>query len=323
MISNKKILIITFLIILIIIYRHLFFSVKINNKLTYLNGKGCDNNPKKINQKNKILSFAGGGLRALTVHTGVIKGITKKLSIKRNILAGNPITCSMCNGSGMRVQIHQMGGMIQQIQSRCNNCNGRGISVNKVQESNVVHVEIESGSKTGDHILLKNMGDQNIDKSYNNIIIEVNENKHTVYSRKHNDLYMQYKINLAESLLGTEINFIHINGQEKFIHMPQTNVIKPYSIYRIPGEGMPIRKSNEYGDLLIKFNVVFPDSISKDDIEKLQKVFNYTPVFNTSNTSLIAFVDDTANDDFINNNDDSKNNSNEFNEEEPPGCRTS
>ena len=79
MISNKKIIIIIFIIILIIIFRHLFFSVKVNNKLNYILLKGCDNNLKKKNQTNKILCFAGGGLRALTVHTGVIKGITKKL----------------------------------------------------------------------------------------------------------------------------------------------------------------------------------------------------------------------------------------------------
>ena len=84
MISNKKIIIITFLIILIIIYRHLFFSVKINNTLEYLQTKVCTNNVKKIKQNNKILCFAGGGLRALTVHTGVIKGIIKKLQKNNN-----------------------------------------------------------------------------------------------------------------------------------------------------------------------------------------------------------------------------------------------
>ena len=35
--------------------------------------------------------------------------------------------CSTCNGRGIKVTIHQLGpGMVQQMQSRCPDCDGEG-----------------------------------------------------------------------------------------------------------------------------------------------------------------------------------------------------
>lgn len=42
-------------------------------------------------------------------------------------------------------------------------------------------------------------------------------------------------------------------------------------IKRIPGEGMPSQRHHEPGDLIIKFSVKFPDSISPDVIPLLEQ----------------------------------------------------
>ena len=45
-------------------------------------------------------------------------GKTVKLNITRKVIDGQPVTCSECDGRGMRVQIRQLTpGMIQQMQS--------------------------------------------------------------------------------------------------------------------------------------------------------------------------------------------------------------
>lgn len=67
--------------------------------------------------------------------------------------------CGVCRGTGTRVQLHQLGpGMMQQIQSMCNDCKGRGERVNPkfrckecsgdkvVRERKILEVHVDKGN---------------------------------------------------------------------------------------------------------------------------------------------------------------------------------
>ena len=66
-------------------------------------------------------------------------GITKKLKVKKRVICdkcggkgckGNATAkeCSGCNGQGIKITRRQIGpGMVQQMQSHCNDCQGKGI----------------------------------------------------------------------------------------------------------------------------------------------------------------------------------------------------
>lgn len=68
-------------------------------------------------------------------------GCVRKLALEKNVICekcegrggkkGAVEQCPACQGSGIQVQIHQLGpGMIQQVQSMCSECRGQGERIN-------------------------------------------------------------------------------------------------------------------------------------------------------------------------------------------------
>lgn len=68
-------------------------------------------------------------------------GCVRKLALEKNVICekcegrggkkGAVEQCPACQGSGIQVQIHQLGpGMIQQVQSMCGECRGQGERIN-------------------------------------------------------------------------------------------------------------------------------------------------------------------------------------------------
>merc|ERR1719198_766571 len=97
----------------------------------------------------------GGGRRKTEDTTHPLKvaledlynGKTAKLAVTRTVLKGEPKQCTTCRGRGVVVQMRQIGpGMVQQMQSRCPDCNGSCYSVKTAKERNVLEVVIDKGA---------------------------------------------------------------------------------------------------------------------------------------------------------------------------------
>jgi len=104
------------------------------------------------------------------------KGKTKKLKISRKVLCqscngkgslkeGASRTCDGCKGQGIKIIVHRLGpGMIQQMQTTCTDCNGRGEKIrdedrckdckgNKVvPQSKILEVQVQPGMQPGQKI---------------------------------------------------------------------------------------------------------------------------------------------------------------------------
>jgi len=99
-------------------------------------------------------------------------GKTTKLKVTRNILCqgcngrgsnkdGAVQTCTTCKGQGIRIITQQMGMMIQQMQTVCNDCRGKGQTIKEkdrcqrcsgnkvVPEEKQIEVHIDKGMQTG------------------------------------------------------------------------------------------------------------------------------------------------------------------------------
>ena len=65
-------------------------------------------------------------------------GKTVKLAISRQVLVGESKMCSTCDGQGVVVELRQIAlGMVQQMQRRCQECEGEGFQVTKKREREV------------------------------------------------------------------------------------------------------------------------------------------------------------------------------------------
>ncbi len=58
------------------------------------------------------------------------------------------------------------------------------------------------------------------------------------------------------------------------VTIKKEEVTQPGEIMRIKGEGMPVHEaSGEFGDLFVKFNVVFPKDLTEKQILIAKKLF--------------------------------------------------
>ncbi|EPZ36829.1 DnaJ-domain-containing protein [Rozella allomycis CSF55] len=179
--------------------------------------------------------------------------------------------CPSCQGRGRHIQIIQFGNMIQQIQSDCDTCNGKGkifkSKCSKCQGHKVVRggtpisITIDRGMRNGNeiHKLFEEEADQHPDYIPGDLKFVIETVPHPVFKRDGDNLYMTLTITLREALRGFKRSFKHLDGKERIVQ--RTEVTQPGFVQTIKNQGMPRNaQSYEYGNLYIKYQVVLPDT---------------------------------------------------------------
>lgn len=145
------------------------------------------------------------------------------------------------------------------------------------------NIHIPPGIDNGDIIRLKNIGDEYEDDKFCDINIVIEVVPHDTFTRLNNDIIVEKKISLFESLFDCNIKVpcVH-NG---FMVLQKKNdIIQNNTMRKVSGIGMPIKNSAEEavekGSLLILFKVdlgngSFP-KITTAQKESLRKLFTPT-----------------------------------------------
>ena len=89
-----------------------------------------------------------------------------------------------------------------------------------------------------------------------------------------------------EALTGCIYPIILPNGKK--IHLNIDKVVKPNNLMKVPNYG--INYNNNRGDLIINFNIIFPNSLDNDTKVILKKQFNL-PIKESENTVDIEYYD--------------------------------
>jgi len=233
------------------------------------------------------------------------QGKTKKLSIERNVICiecvgkgsvkeGAVVNCERCQGRGIEIITRRLGpGMVQQLQTHCQKCGGKGEVINEKDKCKVckgdkvvpkqqqLEVIVEKGMRQGQKITFREAADQAPGCEPGDVIVVLVEkpdaggegkqkkprtvikNKSDIFRpnfvRKVNDLAIEYDITLTEALLGYEIAFRHLDERIVVVKSQPGKVTSPNDIVVVEGEGMPVHKSPmSRGDLLVKLNIVMP-----------------------------------------------------------------
>jgi len=251
--------------------------------------------------------FGGGGRRntkgenivsALNVSLeDLYNGKKQKMAVTRDVLCSEckgtggkngvkPKKCSDCDGRGIKVIVRQMGMMIQQSQTQCPTCHGTGEIIsekdkctkckgNKVtSEKKVLQVDIEPGMKPDQKVVFKGESDQAPGMEPGDIVFVLKQKPHSVFKRDGADLYMDKSIPLIEALTGTTFEVIHLDKRQLIVKSKPNTIIKPGDSLMVAEEGMPIlHKPYQKGNLIIKFNVIFPlpSQIDASKVKELEK----------------------------------------------------
>lgn len=176
------------------------------------------------------------------------KGKTTKLALTRNALCnkchgrggkeGAVRTCPSCNGRGIKVTLRQMGPMIQQIQSGCDECSGMGEVINAkdrcsqckgkkvMPEKKILEVHIDKGMKGGQTIVFNGESDQSPNSESGDVVIVIEEKPHEHFKRQDNNLITELEIDLLTALGGGQVTIRHLDDRALIINFVPGEVVK-------------------------------------------------------------------------------------------------
>ncbi|XP_054279648.1 dnaJ homolog subfamily A member 1-like [Macrosteles quadrilineatus] len=222
------------------------------------------------------------------------KGAVRKLALEKNVICekcegrggkkGSVEKCGTCGGSGIQIQIQQLGpAMIQQIQSVCSDCHGQGEKIpakdrcktcqgkKTVRDRKILEVHVDPGMSDGQKITFSGEGDQEPGYKPGDIIIVLDEKDHPRFKRSGNDLILRMQIELVEALCGFQKVVHTLDDRDLLITAIPGEITKHGDVKYVLGEGMPQYKNPfEKGRLIIQFLVNFPTSLQPDAIPRLE-----------------------------------------------------
>ncbi|KAF8808672.1 DnaJ-domain-containing protein [Phlegmacium glaucopus] len=148
-------------------------------------------------------------------------------------------------------------------------------------EDKVLEIQIHPGWKSGTKIRFPQSGNEQPNGKTQDLVFVVEEKPHEIFKREGNDLICNIKLSLGESLAGPPAGVTKLtktlnllDGRKLQVPVP-LGIVKPGQETTINGEGMPIRKEGSVrnkGDLVIKWEVVFPDHLTPAQKEGIRKV---------------------------------------------------
>ncbi|CAG7930192.1 unnamed protein product [Penicillium olsonii] len=214
------------------------------------------------------------------------KGKTVKFSSVKNIICGlckgkggkekaTAKKCSTCDGQGHKEVLQRMGQFLTQQSVVCTTCNGQGSYFSPkdkckkckgnrtTEEKKLLEIYIPRGARQGDKIVLEGEADQVPDQEPGDIVFKIVEEEHPVFARAGSDLQTTIDVTLAESLTGfSRVVLKHLDGRGIELNHPITPgaILSPGQVLKVPGEGMPMKRTDARGDLYLVVDVKFPDS---------------------------------------------------------------
>ena len=137
-------------------------------------------------------------------------------------------------------------------------------------EKEKLYINIKKGVDSGEIILIKDKGNVINERLKGDIKLRIKVENNTNMKREGLNLVYNKEISLKESLTGFKFDIKHINNKTYTINNEGGNIIPSNYIKEIDNLGMS-RQENT-GKLIIKFNVIFPEKLTKEQIKSLKNI---------------------------------------------------
>ena len=141
----------------------------------------------------------------------------------------------------------------------------------ETEENQKIYITVPPGIDENEMIILREQGHQLSDVVKGDIKITIKITNDTGFKRQGLDLFYNKDLTLKEALCGFAFDIKHINKKDfAFNNTINPTIIKPGFKKVIPELGMI--RDKHIGNLVVNFNIIFPNSLTPEQMEKLGDV---------------------------------------------------
>ncbi|KAM4698852.1 dnaJ homolog subfamily B member 13 [Discoglossus pictus] len=134
----------------------------------------------------------------------------------------------------------------------------------------ILSIDVHPGWKQDTKITFPKEGDQGPNIIPADIIFIVKEKNHPHFKRQGNDLIFTETLSLGKALIGCTVEVVTLD--DRILNIPINDIVHPKYTKVVPGEGMRLSKDpNLRGDLIIQFDIQFPEHLTPEKKHLLQK----------------------------------------------------
>ena len=163
-------------------------------------------------------------------------------------------TCPVCHGTG------------KVIKKPCKDCGGTG----RVRKKRDLEITIPAGVDTGVRMRLAGEGDVAPNGGIaGDLYVFLNVKPHKLFERQGDNLYVNVPVPMVTAALGGEVFVPTLDGKGENYTLKAG--LQSGTQVKIKGKGMPVLKSDRFGDLYVTFRVETPTNLSGEQKELLKK----------------------------------------------------
>jgi len=134
----------------------------------------------------------------------------------------------------------------------------------------ILTITVKKGWKPGTKITFPQEGDQGPNNVPADIVFIVKDKPHPRFCRDGANLIHTAKVPLGKALTGCTVEIHTLD--ERILHIPINDIVKPGYKKIVPGEGMPLVVAPcDKGDLIIEFDIEFPTSLTPEKKDHVRR----------------------------------------------------
>ena len=140
----------------------------------------------------------------------------------------------------------------------------------KIFEKETIYVNVPKGIDDNEIIVLREKGNILNEQCKGDVKIFVKIENNTIFTRVGLDLVLEKNITLKDSLCGFSFDITYINGKSYTLNNHPGNIIIPGFRKMIPNMGF--EREQHKGNLVIIFNVEFPEKLTEEQIKQIENI---------------------------------------------------
>ncbi len=172
-------------------------------------------------------------------------------------------TCTSCHGTG------------EIIKEPCTNCHGKGT----VRKQPKIKVKIPAGIDDNQTVVLRGEGEPGEKGGpKGDLYITVRIKRHSIYTRKGNNVLCEVPITITQASLGAELEIPMVDGTKEKYKIPDGT--QTGAKFTIKNKGFKAINSSNIGDFVFTVTVQIPKKLTKEQrdlLMQLAKTMNEQP----------------------------------------------